>query len=273
MTDYITFIGEEPISVEEYKDEEHKGKIKCICGKDVHFVNDSCFFERKGMRIQKNKHFSHFKGEKCFIPKDKIEKKEINELGDRPELTLESKRLNRIRKLIIKHLEDLKTLNYNRTRLKNIIDKAKYHKIDYKEEIKKQDLISKFYKGTYNLNIDNYECLSFKELINKKIEPNKIYRINEIDYQFNLEKKKKIDIYDYLWISSSFLYKIIRDYELYCKYLKQISLIIIYYSSRCNRENVDTIKINLDILENIINDKIYDERHKNIMEEIKFIDD
>ena len=274
MTDYITFIGEEPISVEEYIDEEHKGKTKCICGKEVHFVNESCFFERRGVMVQKTKHFSHFKGEKCFIPKDKIEKKENNEIRNKPELTLEDKRLKRIKKLIIKHLEDLKTLNENRVILKKIIDKAKYHKINYKKEIRKQDLISKFYDGIYNLNIDNYECISFKELINKKIEPNKIYRINEINYQY-IFKKKSNEIQDYLWISSSFINKIIVDYDLYCKYLKQISLIIIYYSSRCNRENVDTIKKDLEILENIINEKIYEERHNKIMEEakIQFIED
>jgi hypothetical protein len=272
MTDYITFVGEEAISVEEYIDEEHKGKIKCICGKEVHFVNESCFFERRGVMVQKTKHFSHFKGEKCFIPKDKIERKESNELEDKPELTLKDKRFKRIKKLTIKHLEDLKTLNYNRAILKNIIDKAKYHKIDYEEEIKKQDLISKFYNGIYNLNINNYECISFKELINIKIEPNKIYRINEINYTY-IYKKRDNNVYDYISISSSYFDKIITDYDLYCKYLKQLSLIIIYYSSRCNRDNVDIIKNDLEILEHIINEKIHKKKIEKENKKIQFIED
>ena len=36
MADYVGFVGGKPISVEEYINEEHKGKIKCICGSDIH---------------------------------------------------------------------------------------------------------------------------------------------------------------------------------------------------------------------------------------------
>jgi hypothetical protein len=60
--------------------------------------------------------------------------------------------------------------------------------------------------------------------------------------------------------------KIIEDYKLYCEYLKQLSLIIIYYSSRCDKENIDTISLNLINLERIINEKIFQKK-------IEFIND
>ena len=275
MGDYVGFVDEEPISVEEYRDEEHRGKIKCICGSDIHFVNESCFFERKGREIQRIKHFCHPKGNKCFIPRDKIEKRESNKIGEKPELTLEDKRKKRLAILLQKHLEDLKTLNYNKEKLKEIISIAKKNKIEYEDEIKKNQNLLKFYEGSYIYDVNKNEYISFKDLGNKKIEPNIIYKFNEIDYEYTLKKRGNY-IEDYLYISSSNIKRIVGDYKLYCEYLKNLSLIIIYYSSRCDKENINTISLNLSNLEEIINQKKYDERHKKIMEEfnsIKFIEE
>lgn len=274
MGDYVVFVGEEPVSAEEYRDEEHRCKIKCICGSDVHFVNESCFFMRGNIEIQRIKHFCHPKGSKCFIPKDKIEKRESNKISEKPELTLEDKRKKRLEILIKKHLEDLKILNYNKEKLKEIINIAKKNKIEYEDEIKKQNLL-KFYEGSYIYDINKNEYISFKDLGNKKIEPNKIYRINEIDYTYTL-KKRGNHIEDYLYISSSNIKRIVEDYKLYCQYLKNLSLIIIYYSSRCDKENINTISLKLSNLEIVINQIIDDERHKKIMKEfesIKFIEE
>jgi|688.fasta_scaffold429194_3 hypothetical protein len=264
MTDYVAFVGEEPISVEEYRDEEHRGNIKCICGSNIHFVNESCFFERKGKEIQRIKHFCHPKGSKCIIPKDIKDRKKNDIIDDKPELTLKDKRLKRIKKLIIKHHQDLKTLINNKEKLKEIINIAKKNEIEYEEEIEKQNLF-KFYEGSYFYNIKNYEYISFKNLANIQIEPNKIYKFNEIDYSYILKKRGNY-IEDFLYISSSSMNKIIEDYKLYCEYLKQLSLIIIYYSSRCDKENIDTISLNLINLERIINEKIFQKK-------IEFIND
>lgn len=261
MADYVGFVGERPISVEEYIDEEHRGKIKCICGSNIHYVNESCFFMRAGIEIQRVKHFSHPKGNKCFIPKEKQEKRNKKKTDEKPELTLEEKRKKRLSKLIIKHLKDYQELNYNKGRLRELILKSKINKIDYKEEIKKNDL-SKFYKGSYIYNINNNEYISFKNLRNIEIESNKFYRFNEIDYTYIL--KKNNCIYDYLYISSSIIKEIVNDYGLYCEYLKKLSLIIIYYSSRCDKEDINSVHNKLVCLEKSINDKI---------NEVKFIED
>ena len=101
MTDYVAFKEEnnEPISVDEYKEQEYRGKINCICGKKLYFVNESVFFERYGIRTQKTCHFSHYKGEKCILPKE-IKEKQSKCLGEKPELTLEEKRMKKIQEYV-----------------------------------------------------------------------------------------------------------------------------------------------------------------------------
>jgi hypothetical protein len=47
MTDYVAFKEEnnEPISVDEYKEQEFKVKINCICGKKLQFVGEKVLQE------------------------------------------------------------------------------------------------------------------------------------------------------------------------------------------------------------------------------------
>jgi hypothetical protein len=266
MADYVGFYDEEPISVEEYIDEEHKGKVKCICGSNIHFVNESCIFERKGKEIQRIKHFCHPKGDKCIIPKENITKRESIKIGDKPEQTLEYKRIKRINYLLLKYLEDIKEFILNREILKEIINIAKKNKIEYKDEISQENLLD-FYKEFYIYDVDKYKIISFKDLAEIKIEPNIIYKFNEIDYGYILKKKGNY-IEDYLYISSSYKRKIINDYKIYSQYLKNLTLIIIYYSSRCDKENINMITLNLKNLEIRINEKIH---QKNINEIRKII--
>ena len=240
MTDYVAFKEEnnEPISIDEYKEQEYKGKIICICGKKLHFVNESIFFERYGIRTQKTCHFSHYKGEKCIIPKETKEK-QSKYLGKKPELTLEEKRMKKIQMIINRIVEDKKEIWSYEGQLKDILRKAKDLNIDFEEKIKKFRLCNALYNQIINRNSKNYKFISFKDIHKIIIEPSINYTVNELDYLHNINHS----------ISSSCYKNIIYDFELYCKYLKNLSLILIYYSSRCYKEDAFNIKYELELLD------------------------
>jgi len=239
MTDYVAFrdVDNEPISVDEYKQQNCKDKINCICGKKLHFRNESVYFERKGKTIQKTCHFSHYKGEKCLLPKE-IKEKQSKFLRKQPELTLEEKRTKKIKTIIRKIVDDKRLIWSHYEELKLIMKKTKDFNINFEEIIKNYRLCSTLHNQIINKNSNNDKFISFKNIDKIKIEPYTNYIINELDYSIHHNHS----------ISSSYYKHIINDYELYCKYLKNLSLILIYYSSRCYKEEAFNIKHELDLL-------------------------
>lgn len=243
MTDYVCFkiTNNEPISVNEFKEKRFNGDIKCICGKNVFFRDDSIVFKRKGIPVQKSAHFAHFKGDKCYIPKDKYKKDNYEYDYNDTELSLEEKRLKKIKYLLKKIIQDKRKILSYQQELKEIILFAKNNNIDYIKFLEKPEykLCNKLYYQSYNKNKENYQFISFKNIPNIIIEKDIFYTINELDYSFKFSKYN--NDFDCLAISFKYILNIIEDDTLYFNYLKQLSLIILYYSSRCYDADCDNI--------------------------------
>jgi len=236
MTDYVCFKVKtnEPISVNEYKQKRYYGEIKCVCDKNVFFKDDSIIYKVKGISVQKSAHFSHYKGVKCFIPKDKYKKKDNNNDDDNDkELSFEEKRLRKLYYLLKKIILDKKKILLYQEELKDIIKQAKYNDINYINFLEKPEYkwCNKLYYQSYNKNKDNYKYISFKDIPNIIIDKNIFYTISELDYCFKFTKNN--NYFDCLTLSYKHILNIINDDTLYYNYLKQLSLILVYYSSRC----------------------------------------
>lgn len=266
MTDYVAFDSDNsPISVYEYKSRCCEKDIFCICGKKLFFRDESIYFERvmygKKSMIQRACHFSHFKGDNCSIPKLVTNHRQGKDMKDKPELTEEDKRIKRLRLMLISIYTDEKQRLGCEGYLKEIIMKAKENNILF------ETIMSENYRRSYalyqdliNQNKTNYKHISFKQLTDIIIEPNVHYKISEIDYSYPLKKNKKNKfVFDYscLNISHSFLMSIVRDFDLYCHYLKQLSLIYVYYSSRCSLDNIQNLENELKLFDDNISKCIY----------------
>ena len=266
MTDYVAFDSDNsPISVYEYKNRSCEKDIFCICGKKLFFRDESIYFERvmygKKCMVQRACHFSHFKGDNCIIPKLVTNHRQSKDTKDKPKLTEEDKRIKRLKLMLISIYTDEKLRLGCEGYLKEILMKAK------KQDISFEDYMSNHYKKSFalyqesiNRNKTNYKHISFKQLPDIIIEPNVHYRIVEIDYSYPLKTNKKnklITDYNCLNISHSFLMSIVRDFDLYCHYLKQLSLIYIYYSSRCSLDNIQNLENELKLYDDYISKCIY----------------
>jgi len=206
--------------------------------------------------VQRACHFSHFKGDNCIIPKLVINHRQSKDTKHQPELTEEDKRFKRLRLMLISIYRDEKLRLGCEGHLKEILMKAK------KQDISFEDKMSNHYKKSFalyqesiNKNKTNYKHISFKQLIDITIEPNVHYKIAEIDYLYPFKPNK--NDYKCLNISNSFLLSIVTDFDLYCHYLKQLSLIYIYYSSRCSLDNIQNLENELKLFDDYISKCIY----------------
>ena len=53
----------------EYDDNIHKNKIKCICGENIFYRNDSCNIYKNDKCFIRGRHFFHYKNSNCNIIK------------------------------------------------------------------------------------------------------------------------------------------------------------------------------------------------------------
>lgn len=245
MTDYIAYYKNKPISIYDYKDMIEKDKsiknepIYCICGENVFFKNESKYFKRKNSNasIQMICHFSHYKNSNCNI--NKIFNSTSNfgvTISNSPNKTELEKRMERIDIIIKGYLSGYK---------KQMEIKTKIFKLDKIININKIDI--KLSEELLQLKDNFYYEITFRYLENIIINPNKRYKLIDI---INNEKNFGISYSLYNYICS--------DYEKFKIYVRQLSLIILYYS-RCinyNYNNTITHLINDCIikLQNKIND-------------------
>lgn len=238
MTDCIAYINDVPISMYEYEDkikEDNNYKIKhtlkCICGENVFYRKESCEFTRKNSNcvIKKMPHFSHHKNTDCsintLIDYDKSKHATIGYFNT-TEIDRRIALLNRQLYISAKALKKHNLIN-------GIIN-------EYCYIINKNKLNININDNLLILKDNYYEPISIKQLETKTIDFNIKYRIVEL----NLYPKIKINISNnyYLYICSNF--------ELFKHYIKQIGIIIQFYS-RCVKysyidNQLDILKLEID---------------------------
>lgn len=236
MTDCIAYLNNEPISIFEYQDKpiDKKDTLKCICGENVFFRKESCEFTRKNSHciIKKMPHFSHHKNTDCpinnLIDYDKTKFVAIgyfktNEMDRR--VGLLSRQLYIAGKALKKHNEINGLVNH-------------YDKI-----IKNNNLDITIQPNLLILKDNYYEAISIKQLDTRVIDINIKYRIME------LELYPKIKIH----VSSNYYTYICSNIELFKHYIKQIGIIIQFYSRCVKYTYIDN---QLEILEREVNNQI-----------------
>ncbi len=251
MTDYIAYYKNEPISIYDYKDMIEKDKsikkekIYCICGEHVFFKNESKYFKRKNSNtpIQIICHFSHYKNSNCSI--NKIFNSSSNfgiTISNSPNKTDVEKRMERIDIIIKGYLNGYKKQMEIKTKIFKLSNIININKIDIKLSEEILELKDNFY----------YQ-ITFRDLENIIIKPNRRYKLIDI-----IDKERNFGI------SYSLYNYICSNYERFKIYVRQLSLVILYYS-RCINYNYN------NIISHIINDciiklqnKINDNPNNNI---------
>lgn len=245
MTDFIAYMDDKPISVYEYKDLYDKDKsikktkeIICICGRPVIFVNESCFFQTKRSKniIQRSCHFSHLKGEKgCAITKITTP---LRITASTASYTETEKRIARIDIILDIYIHSMRKYASIREKTYDCFRKIKNNNLDI-------NLDELFLKIKDNF----YIPISIKELEYKEIDPQKRYKIIEIDVW--AQKCERIFIF------SSTYKHMTDDYEHFKCYVKKLSMIIQYYS-RCIK--YDYIDLKIQELNKKVDDMINEKR-------------
>ena len=241
MTDCIAYIENIPISMYEYEDKikedsnyKNKHTLKCICGEEVFFRKESKEFTRKNTScyIKKICHFSHYKNTDCIINKlIDYDKKTHKIIGyfDTNEI---DRRIKLLRRQLYIYALSLKKHN-------EINGKVN----EYDKIIKNNKLDININNNLLILKSNYYQPISIKQLQTKIIDFNLKYKIIEVE----LYPKIQIDI------SSNYYLYICSNFELFKHYIKQIGIIIQFYSRCVKYSYIDN---QLDILEKEINNKL-----------------
>lgn len=259
MTDYICFIDSNPISIYEYKDMIIKDPSlkktltpKCICGEAVYFKDESVHFERhmkngQVKHIQMVSYFSHYKNSNCGI--NRLFKANNNHgtiISPAPNKTEFEKRLERIDQLLKAYHSGL----YREEKLKISV-------LGLSNIINENNLDIKIHEDLLKIKSNYYNEISFRFLEFIKIDYGKKYKLIDLH-------KKEI-------ISYNLYYRICNDYETFKIYVKNLSLIILYYS-RCINKNFNlSINEYLDQCKEQLMKKINEDEYNPII--IKYLRD
>lgn len=245
MTDYIAYYKNEPISIYDYKDMIEKDinlkkeKLYCICGESVYFKNESKCFKRKNSNnvIQIICHFSHYKNSNCSINKIFYSSSNFGiTISPSPNKTDVEKRMERIDIIIKGYLNGYKKQMEIKTKVNTLYKTIITNKLNIELSEELLQLRDNFY----------YE-ITFRDLENIVIKPNRRYKLIDI-----IDKERNFGI------TYSLYNYICSDYERFKVYVRQLSLIVLYYS-RCINYNYndsinDIIKDCMIQLENNIKD-------------------
>lgn len=237
MTDYIAYYKNEPISIYDYKDliesnpDIKKEQIYCICGEPIYYKNESKPFKRCNSNciIQTICHFSHHKKSNCNI--NKIFKTSVNHgiINTGIMRTEIEKKMDRLNNIVKAYLTGIKIENELKSKLYTTI---KYMTNARLKEINLSDDLLKI-KDNF------YYPITFRDLMNTKINHMKRYKLIDI---YPKEKNNGI--------SSSIMNYICGNDDIYKLYIRNLSLIIVYYSRCINYSYKDSINM-------IITDCIY----------------
>jgi len=255
MTDYIAFDKENKVysiyDIEKILKDipDYKPDLYCICKEPIYYKKNSIeFINKKGHKIQRINHFSHYPNSKCDIKVIQSTKNKADKTNDAPEKTEIEKRINRIMDLLWFYNKSCKNYNTYKGECELIIKNAKKHKINY------EPLLSPFIIKLISIKTNN-KYISYKDIESLEIEENIKYNINEFSI-FILDIKDRKSFNNNFIYPKSFIYTLCNDFDRYIKYLKNLSLIIVYYS-RCIKGN-DTMKKETNDLKNQIQYKIED---------------
>ena len=242
MADYIAYLDRHTIiSIEEYCKhfKDTRPAVYCLCGRRLYYRDNSY---DDNMKIKRYKCFFHEKGSTCNI--NKIMNEELG-FDDDNEFCKTEKKIKCIKSLTEndKRIIRLKSLIYYLKKSMHLYDEYNHLIRSKLNDARLYDrfIIDKSYitDDIYFLLSLSKTFISFNDLLNIEVIPEIFYCIGDID--IILERK-------------ILLQRIAADNQLFSHYLKQLSIMILFYS-RCDK-NIKRIKNSVKIFELKINDAI-----------------